>query len=54
MDNKKECTCGRSLTNKCVGWHDLTEEQWKMKLLQTVQALTGRSKQREIERKRKK
>ena len=23
-----ECGCGRSPTGKCVGWHDLTEEQY--------------------------
>ena len=23
-----DCGCGRSPTGKCVGWHDLTEEQY--------------------------
>ena len=23
-----DCTCGRSPTGKCVGWHGLTEEQY--------------------------
>jgi hypothetical protein len=23
-----ECGCGRSPTGNCVGWHDLTEEQY--------------------------
>lgn len=23
------CGCGRSPTGKCIGWHTLTEEQWK-------------------------
>ena len=26
------CGCGRSPTGKCVGWHALTEEQYKQKL----------------------
>ncbi len=26
------CGCGRSPTGKCVGWHNLTEEQFTIKL----------------------
>ena len=26
-----ECGCGQSPTGKCVGWHDLTEEQYHEK-----------------------
>ena len=26
------CGCGRSPTGKCVGWHKLTEEEYKQKL----------------------
>lgn len=26
------CGCGRSPTGKCVGWHNLTEEQYQTKL----------------------
>ena len=26
-----DCGCGRSPTGKCVGWHDLTEEQYQEK-----------------------
>lgn len=26
------CGCGRSPTGKCIGWHKLTEEQYKKKL----------------------
>ena len=26
------CGCGRSPTGKCIGWHKLTEEQYKQKL----------------------
>jgi len=25
------CSCGRSPTGKCVGWHDLSEEQYQQK-----------------------
>ena len=24
-----ECTCGRSPTGKCVGWHGLSKEKYK-------------------------
>jgi hypothetical protein len=27
-----QCGCGRSPTGKCIGWHGLTEEQFKEKL----------------------
>jgi len=26
------CTCGRSPTGKCVGWHSLSEERYRQKL----------------------
>jgi hypothetical protein len=26
------CGCGRSPTGKCVGWHKLTEEEYKQRL----------------------
>jgi hypothetical protein len=26
-----DCGCGRSPTGKCVGWHNLTEEQYQEK-----------------------
>ena len=29
MTNK--CTCGRSPTGNCVGWHKLSEEDYKKK-----------------------
>ncbi len=25
------CTCGRSPTGKCVGWHNLSEEEYQNK-----------------------
>ena len=26
------CGCGRSPTGECIGWHDLTEEEYQMAL----------------------
>jgi len=31
MGNK--CTCGRSLTDSCVGWGDLSYSEWQTKKL---------------------
>ncbi len=28
----KDCGCGRSPTGKCVGWHNLTNEDYSAKL----------------------
>ena len=28
-ETKKSCPCGRSPTDRCVGWHNLTEEQYR-------------------------
>ncbi len=27
-----DCGCGRSPTGKCIGWHNLSEEEFKKKL----------------------
>ena len=27
-----ECGCGRSPTSKCIGWHSLSEDDFKKKL----------------------
>jgi len=32
MNNLNDCGCGRSPTGKCVGWHDLSEQEYKEKL----------------------
>ena len=32
MTEKNTCGCGRSPTGKCIGWHNLTEEEYKKKL----------------------
>jgi len=31
LENKVSCTCGRSPTGKCVGWHNLSEEDYQSK-----------------------
>lgn len=28
----KDCGCGRSPTGKCIGWHNLTNEEYSVKL----------------------
>ena len=28
MNKSNECGCGRSVTGKCMGWHDLPEEKF--------------------------
>ena len=30
-NNMSECTCGRSPTDNCVGWHNLSEEAYQEK-----------------------
>ena len=32
MSNNNDCGCGRSPTGKCIGWHDLSEVEYKEKL----------------------
>ena len=27
-----ECGCGRSPTGECIGWHNLSEEEYQQKL----------------------
>jgi hypothetical protein len=29
---EKNCGCGRSPTGKCIGWHNLTNEEYSAKL----------------------
>ena len=32
MNNDNSCGCGRSPTGNCIGWHNLSEEEYKKKL----------------------
>lgn len=32
MTEAKNCGCGRSPTGKCIGWHNLTNEEYQAKL----------------------
>lgn len=29
MADEVKCTCGRSITGNCLGWHDLTDEEYQ-------------------------
>jgi len=31
MSQAPHCRCGRSVTEKCMGWHALSEEEYKEK-----------------------
>ena len=35
MTKSNECGCGRSVTGKCMGWHDLPEEKFLEKKKRT-------------------
>ena len=32
MSELKDCGCGRSPNGKCIGWHSLSEDEYKAKL----------------------
>ena len=32
MTELNDCGCGRSPTGKCIGWHSLSEDEYKEKL----------------------
>jgi hypothetical protein len=34
MSEANSCGCGRSPTGKCIGWHNMTEEQYPEKKAQ--------------------
>jgi|TARA_B100000287_G_scaffold28458_2_gene26827 hypothetical protein len=34
MMSTNSCGCGRSPTGKCIGWHSLSENEFKEKLAQ--------------------
>ena len=34
MSEANSCGCGRSPTGKCIGWHNMTEEQYAEKKAQ--------------------
>ena len=48
-DEFGKCGCGRSPTGKCIGWHALSEEEWKEKLAESVKGLENRIKVKMIE-----
>jgi hypothetical protein len=36
---KGTCGCGRSPTGDCIGWHGLSEQQYKEKLIEWTEAM---------------
>lgn len=32
MTEKNTCGCGRSPSGKCIGWHNLSEDEYRIKL----------------------
>tara|TARA_B100000941_G_C28334202_1_gene463214 strand:- start:506 stop:646 length:141 start_codon:yes stop_codon:yes gene_type:complete len=32
MNDTNSCGCGRSPTGKCIGWHNLSEDDYQQKL----------------------
>ena len=32
MNDANSCGCGRSPTGKCIGWHNLSEDDYQQKL----------------------
>jgi hypothetical protein len=38
-NDAKRCQCGRSPTGYCLGWHGLSEEELKRKMLESAQQL---------------
>jgi hypothetical protein len=37
----KVCICGRSPTGKCIGWHALTEDQYRQRISSNPTPYTG-------------
>lgn len=35
--NEKTCSCGRSPSGNCCGWHNLTNEEYQKKLAEMQQ-----------------
>lgn len=38
------CGCGRSPTGKCIGWHKLSEEEFRTKLAEYEQKILEEAK----------
>lgn len=37
--NSTPCGCGRSPTGQCIGWHALSNEEYKVKLAEQLQKI---------------
>jgi|TARA_Y200000002_G_scaffold100653_1_gene81574 3-deoxy-D-arabino-heptulosonate 7-phosphate (DAHP) synthase len=47
---KNQCTCGRSLTDNCVGWGDLSHSEWQTRKLIVEAQLAAKKVQDELAR----
>ena len=43
-----QCTCGRSLTDRCVGWGDLSHSEWQTRKLIVEAQLAAKEVHEEI------
>jgi 3-deoxy-D-arabino-heptulosonate 7-phosphate (DAHP) synthase len=44
----KKCTCGRSLTDNCVGWGDLSHSEWQTRKLIVEAQISAKEVHEEI------
>ena len=45
---KNQCTCGRSLTDNCVGWGDLSHSEWQTRKLIVEAQLTAKEVHKKV------
>ena len=45
-----QCTCGRSLTDSCVGWGNLSHSEWQTRKLIVEAQLAAKEVQKELAR----
>ena len=45
-----QCTCGRSLTDSCVGWGNLSHSEWQARKLIVEAQLAAKEVQKELAR----
>jgi hypothetical protein len=42
-----ECGCGRRLTGQCIGWHNISEEEYQQKLKEHQEKVAEEKKKTE-------
>ena len=47
---KNQCICGRSLTDNCVGWGDLSHSEWQTRKLIVEAQLTAKEVHKKVVR----